>query len=329
MNQTKKEKIFLTTLKQNIFLALVLSVLLINKTQAQQNRDFFFQKLTTFNGLSSNYIQCIFRDSRGYLWIGTPNGLNRYDGRNIKVYHHEANNPHSLPRESIRQITEDKNGILWLGADFGLIEFNPLNEKFNLYRHEAGNSKSLCEDHIPVPFVDSRNNLWIGTGKGLQFFNPRLHSFESFQPATSGSKTKNSWTGWTGIFTEDKYHNIWCTCSKGLLRFDEFNRSMKLFPLQNKLNFTISNILIDHQGNFWVVLWSGGLYLFHPENGKFDLIDNLKFHKDNEFSNLSEWRDPAGNYWLAICTGHGLLLYNHDEKETILVHQMPEAIAVW
>jgi len=319
MNLKIKEKIFLITVKQNIFLTLILFVLLLNSTRAQQNRDFFFQKLTTFNGLSSNNIQCIFRDSRGYVWIGTPNGLNRYDGKNIKVYHHDANNSHSLPRESIRQITEDKKGILWLGADYGLIEFNPFTDQFKLYRHEAGNTKSLSEDHIPVPFIDSKNNLWIATEKGMQLFNPRLHAIESFQSATSGSIKKNGWSGWTGIVIEDKDHNIWCSSAKGLLRFDKVNRIVKLFPLQDKFNRHISSILIDQKGNFWVGCWSGGLYLFHPENGQFESINNLNFNTNNEFSNLSAWIDPKGKCWLTICSGHGLLFYNHAEKKSILV----------
>jgi ligand-binding sensor domain-containing protein len=302
----------------NIFLTLILFFLFFNTGQAQENKDYFFQKLNTFNGLSSNLIQCIFRDSRGFVWIGTPNGLNRYDGKKIKIYHHEANNIHSLPREDVRQITEDKNGTLWIGADYGLMEFNPITEQFNLYQHQADIPNSLSGDHIPVPFVDSKNNLWIGTEKGLQLFDRRLRTFETLLPAPSDSINKNDWLGWTGIITEDKDHKIWCTGVKGLFRFDEVSRSMKLFPFQDKLNRHISSILIDHQGNFWVECWSGGLYLFHPENGQFDPI-NLKYFIGNESSNLSEWRDPSGKYWLAICSGHGLLFYNQADKKSIIV----------
>ena len=145
-----------------VLLTFFVSGLLLNTSLAQQKEDYFFQKLTTFNGLSSNLIQCIFRDSRGYVWIGTANGLNRYDGKNIKVYHHNPNDSASLPRETVRSIVEDKNGILWMGADYGLIEFNPVSEQFKLHLHQAGNPNSLSDDHIPYPYIDSKNNLWVG-----------------------------------------------------------------------------------------------------------------------------------------------------------------------
>jgi ligand-binding sensor domain-containing protein/two-component sensor histidine kinase len=293
--------------------------LLLNTSLAQQKEDYFFQKLTTFNGLSSNLIQCIFRDSRGYVWIGTANGLNRYDGKNIKVYHHNPNDSASLPRETIRSIVEDKNGILWMGADYGLIEFNPVSEQFKLHLHQPGNPNSLSDDHIPNPYIDSKNNLWVGTGKGLQLFDRKHKTFETFLAAHPDSINKNPSLGWTGNIAEDKEHNIWCTGNNEILKFDAIRRSLKLFPYQNNSYGWITNIFIDHEGNFWLGHWSGGLTLFHPENGQFEPINNVKFSRINEYQNFSEWRDPMGVYWLAISSGKGLLLYSPSAKKTILV----------
>jgi ligand-binding sensor domain-containing protein len=254
------------------------------------------------------------------VWIGTTNGLNRYDSKNIKVYHHNPNDSASLPREDIRQIVEDKVGVLWIGADYGLIEFNPITEQFKLHLHQPGNPNSLSDDHIPVPFIDSKNNLWVGTEKGLQLFDRKHKTFETFLAAPPDSINKNPSLGWTGIIAEDMEHTIWCTSYKGLLKFDNVNRELKLFPYQDKLYGNISKIFIDHEGNFWLGHWSGGLTLFHSENGQFEPISNLKFNKNQEFNNLSEWIDPAGVFWLVIGNEEGLLLYNHSSKKQIFVH---------
>jgi ligand-binding sensor domain-containing protein len=288
-------------------------------TEAQETGDFFFQNLTTAKGLSSNFVQCIFRDSRGFLWIGTNNGLNRYDGQQIRVYHHDPENPFSLPRESIRRITEDQNGNLWLGADYGLIEFNPVTEKFNIYRHEAGNLKSLNNDHIPVPFIDSRNNLWVGTEAGLQLFDRQHHTFETFLPVSPDSVRKNPSLGWTGIIAEDQEHNIWCTGVEGLLRFDSIKRTLITYPFPDKKFGNISYLFIDHDNNFWVALWVGGFTLFHAQSGLFDPIDKVTNFRTNDFQNLSEWKDPSGVYWLVMCSANGLQFYNPVTKKKFMV----------
>jgi ligand-binding sensor domain-containing protein len=316
----KRVKIFIFIIKHYVFPVFPAFVLLLNTTQAQQNKDYFFQKLTTSNGLSSNFIQSIFRDSRGYVWISTNYGLNRYDGKNIKVYHHDPANPHSLPREDVRTIVEDKYGILWIGADYGLMEFNPLTEQFNLYRHEPGNPKSLNEDHVPSPFIDSHNNLWVSAARLPQLFDQKNRNFEPYLLQSADSIKINPSNTYFNAWTEDKENNIWCINEKGLFKFNTVQRKLKFFPYADELYGWVSNIFIDHEGNIWLGLWSGGLTLFHPENGQFEPINSLKFTRGNSFENLSEWRDPFGVYWLIICTNQGLLLYNHESQKQILVH---------
>ena len=247
-----------------LLLILGLFFLLAGTLQAQEEKDYFFQKLNTSNGLSSNYIQSVFQDSRGYIWIGTPNGLNRYDGKNIKVYHHDAANPRSLPREDVRRIVEDKEGNLWIGADFGLMEFNPLTEEFKIYRHEPGNPKSLNDDHLPVPFVDSKNNLWVGTEKGLHLFNRSMKTFESFLPVSPDSIKKDRWAAIITPYAEDQDHNIWCGGYKGIFRFEPVLHEWKYFPFQNPESGWVYGMFIDHQGRLWIVDPTEGLRLFHP-----------------------------------------------------------------
>ncbi|MEI7726936.1 MAG: two-component regulator propeller domain-containing protein, partial [Bacteroidota bacterium] len=302
------------------FTLLLLLTFQVNTLRAQEEKDYFFQKLTTVNGLSSNLIHCVFRDSRGYVWIGTSNGLNRYDGKNIKIYHHNAADPQSLPRESIRVITEDKEGHLWMGADYGLVEFDPLTEQFHLYRNEEGNRRSLGKDHIPCPFIDSQNNLWVGTEEGLKLFDPKSHEFETFLPFPPDSIKKNPDLGLTWALAEDKFHNLWCTGIRGINKFNPKKRVWQSFPFQNEKSGAATSVIIDHDGNFWITRYNGGLMLFHPENGQYESIPKIIFDREMFYSALSEWKDPAGEYWLTILTPRGMIFYNHKSKKSVLIN---------
>ena len=105
-----------------------------------------------------------------------------------------------------------------------------------------------------------------------------------------------------------------------MYKFDTITRELKLFPFQDNSYGGISNIFIDHEGNFWVVFWNTGINLFHPENGFYEPIPPFKTTRFNMFGKMSEWRDPSGVYWLTICTEKGLFLYNckSGEKRRIL-----------
>ncbi|NIM17216.1 MAG: hypothetical protein GTO45_34860, partial [Candidatus Aminicenantes bacterium] len=82
-----------------------------------------FEHLTTEHGLSQNTIYCILQDSKGFLWLGTESGLNRYDGYEIKIYEHESDNPGSLSSNTILALCEDRSGTLWVGTNNGLNKF--------------------------------------------------------------------------------------------------------------------------------------------------------------------------------------------------------------
>ncbi len=303
------------------FISFTFSILWFHNVLAQQPADYFFQKLTTVNGLSSNYIQCIFRDSRGYVWIGTGNGLNRFDGKNIKVYHHDPGNPRSLPHESISQITEDQHENLWILTGSGLCELNTLTDQFTSYRHDSGNPGSVGANAIP--YVDKRHNLWLGSDKGLQLFNPVNRNFETFQLASVDSISRNTSQGNAWALVEDKQHNIWFCGIKGLYKFDHVRSRMKLFPLPVTSNDPIADLLIDHEGTIWVVYRTTGIAKFNPVNGTYDFIAPYPVNRFSLFGKISEWRDHNGIYWLVICTENGLFLYDKKTGSKARVKNVP------
>ena len=91
-----------------------LLLLILNSAGIIHAQSFDFSHLDNSNGLSNNQVECIFKDSRGFMWFGTNQGLNRYDGLNFKVYKHNRNDPTSIPFDRITHIQEDSEGRLWL-----------------------------------------------------------------------------------------------------------------------------------------------------------------------------------------------------------------------
>src|ERR1700759_4182219 len=121
-----------------------------------------FRHVSYEQGLSNTTILCVFQDSRGFMWFGTRDGLNRYDGVNVTVY---KNNPHvssSIRDNFIRCIYEGADHNIWIGTSYGLASFNPKSDKFTRYWHSY-RGKRAGDDIVTSICGDAQHNLWIGT----------------------------------------------------------------------------------------------------------------------------------------------------------------------
>ncbi|MBN2116487.1 MAG: hypothetical protein JW730_07950 [Anaerolineales bacterium] len=140
-----------------------------------------FEHITVQDGLSQNAALAIFQDRRGFLWIGTQDGLNRYDGYSFTTFKQDADNPASISHNSILSIAEDRDGLLWIGTwGGGLNRFDPATEKFTAYRHIPDDPSSLSNDTVTSILEDSNGVLWVGTLDGLNRFNPQNNGFDHF-----------------------------------------------------------------------------------------------------------------------------------------------------
>ena len=133
-----------------------------------------FEHLSIEDGLSQNAGLAIFQDSRGYLWIGTQDGLNRYDGYTFKIFKHDPDDPNSISHNSILAIAEDKDGSLWIGTwGGGLNRYDPSTEKFTRYLNDPNDPSSLSDGTITSIKQDSKGSLWVATLGGLGSIQPR------------------------------------------------------------------------------------------------------------------------------------------------------------
>ena len=128
-----------------------------------QSKQITFKRLTIDDGLSLSSVYFIYQDNKGFMWFGTEDGLNRYDGKNFKIFRPDSQNPNSISHKWIDQICEDKSGILWFGSRGGLTRFDPRKEIFTQYKSSSAISNKITNDTIICILEDNNNQLWIGT----------------------------------------------------------------------------------------------------------------------------------------------------------------------
>src|SRR5579872_2623452 len=144
-----------------------------------QDQHIPFEHLGTAQGLSQSNPTCIIRDSLGFMWFGTRDGLNKYDGYGFTVYKNIAGDVKSLSNNFITSIIEDRQGGFWIATwGGGLNRFDRAKNNFIHYRHEKKNPGSLSKDIINCLMRDSEGNIWIGMdGGGLDMLDPASGRF--------------------------------------------------------------------------------------------------------------------------------------------------------
>ncbi len=187
-----------------------------------------FDRLSVEDGLSHSSVWTLYQDSVGFLWLGTQEGLNRYDGYDFKVYRHDPADPDSISESETLAILEDRRGDLWIGTrGGGLNRFDRAEERFEHFRHDPGDPESLSHDVVEALLEDSGGMLWIGTGGGLNRLDPAASReggqtghqsarFERFlyDPGDSGSLSGDAvWK----LF-QDRQGDLWIGTDSGLNR---------------------------------------------------------------------------------------------------------------
>jgi PAS domain S-box-containing protein len=152
------------------------------------NENIVFENIGIEQGLSQTSVSTIYQDRLGYLWFGTMDGLNRYDGYDFVLFSKDPNNPNSLPNNSIKVIAEDDSGYLWIGTLGGLIQYDQKHDKYRIYRTDYRDRNSLPSNVITAIANDKTGRLWVGTSQGLAYFNRRKNRFTRYHSRKVAAK---------------------------------------------------------------------------------------------------------------------------------------------
>ncbi|MCP5048519.1 MAG: response regulator [bacterium] len=291
-----------------------------------------FRHLSMEDGLSQGTVRDIIQDRRGFMWFGTQNGLNRYDGYEFTVYKYSPGEPGSLSNNFIHSLCEDRRGMIWIGTkNGGLNRFDPATLKFTRFLHEPGNPDSLSHNVVNDIYEDSRGILWIGTMDGLNRWDRQTSTFtcNRNRKGVTNSLSDND----VLTIAEDRAGNLWIgTGSDGLNRFDPltgtFARFPKLLEVPDVLGGKrVASIDFDSKGALY--LGTGfGLIRFDPVTG-----DILRYRNspDNPRSLTENWihtvfwdGSQSGEQYLWVGTENGLNRLNGAAGEIRRLRDFPD-----
>lgn len=284
---------------------------IVSKLSAQELK---FNYYSIEKGLSQSVVNCLFIDSKGFLWVGTQNGLNRFNGYQFEVFTHSPTDSTSISDNWIYAITEDKAGDLYIGTKVGLCKFNYAQHNFSFpdYRHEL---PLEINNVVYGLWITTENYLLINTPPFLTLMNLNTNTIRSFRntiaydPAVSDQ---------TIPVIEDKQGRIWVGSSKGLARFDRLTGEFKNFNSENGLltNSRITALFCDKNGTLWVGTQKGLNYMLPSEDFFHPIL-----HQQSKQGGLSAdfirtiTQDYKGQLWIGTDLG-GLfkLEFSSDSK---------------
>src|SRR5258706_1166349 len=138
-----------------------------------QAQNWKFDHLSVRQGLSQGSVLVVHQDKLGFMWMGTEDGLNLYNGYDFTVFRNDVHDSTSICSNTIHAIAEDREGTLWIGTPVGLNSYDRELNKFERFANHPNNNTSLSNSEVTYIFLDSKDNLWVGTARGLNLFDPK------------------------------------------------------------------------------------------------------------------------------------------------------------
>ncbi len=264
-----------------------------------------FDKIDLSKGLSSNRISSIVKENNGYAWIGTDNGLNRYDGSQLKIFN---KNNSGLSSNNITDLLIDRKGRLWIATlDAGLNLYNPQSDVFTVYLHSLKDKKTLPSNHIQTLIEDKVGNLWIGTDLGLSLFVESSQTFINY----SGNSGRGNALGRnvvTSIY-EDSSGIIWVgTFGDGLNKFQPKTKQLESIKAPKGIYSNFINAVHEFDNETLVIgTQDSGLLKFDKKTSSFTtFFDNKLAYRGMPTIVRSIYKDGENNLWIGT-DGNGLL----------------------
>ena len=242
-----------------------------------QSPAFFlsFQHLNNEQGLSQNTVTAMVQDNQGFMWLGTKDGLNRYDGTSIKFFRHKDGDSTSILSNYIQCLFKSSNGTIWIGTKEGLCSYSYAANRFTYYLLKGiKNLKGTGGiKNVTAIQEDGHQRMWIGTKGGLLELNEAKNKF-SYYAVNEATEIENFTSNRIIDMAADKQGNLWMATHKGL-KF--FNTSTHVFTIYDHKEGDANSpaephvmaIAIDSIGKVYTVLFGNKLDIFDPHNKSF------------------------------------------------------------
>jgi PAS domain S-box-containing protein len=294
-------------LKRFLTLFFILSGFAVNPVLSQEIK-FRSDLITRDNGLSNSTVSCILKDNHGFIWIGTWNGLNRYDGYDMTVFQHDPADSNSLSSGNINSLFKDNEGLIWIATDDGLNCYEQISGKFKRYYFKRKDTESELKQLTGIT-QDADGLLWIGSLDGGLISLDKITGKYCVH-SNAFSERSNTIFAILADRINEKY--IWLGTAEGLFRY---NLNTRLFERKIKgvpdATIFIQVINQDNYGNIYLGTWGNGLIKYDQNTakltscstpGRLSNLDNLGVVRAMHF-------DSKGNLVFVI-SDKGLMRYD-------------------
>jgi ligand-binding sensor domain-containing protein/signal transduction histidine kinase len=285
-------------------LALLFSIPLSARLPEQR-----FDRVTDEQGLSQITVQGITQDTFGFLWFGTLDGLDRFDGYGMKSYRHVPSDSTSLPRNDVITLLTDRQGTLWVGTNGGgLARYNVATDNFTVFRHRRNDRRSLAEDAIRVIVGGVDGTLWVGTYQnGVDYFDPETGSCTHFRHKDTDSSTLSDDRIWA--MCVDHRGFVWVGTVSGLNRLDPSTGQVRRYHARAGAAVGLTSDYIrslweDPAGNLWIGT-TNGLNRLAADASRFDRFSHYpeSCENRNQATVNAVTGGPGGTIWFGTFGG--------------------------
>jgi ligand-binding sensor domain-containing protein/AraC-like DNA-binding protein len=270
-----------------------------------QASDVQFKHLSIEDGLSQSTVRAILQDDFGFMWIGTADGLNRFDGYEFTIFRNNPDDHFSICGDYINALVKDDKSCIWIGTDMGLSKYDPESEKFINFRNDSTHPHVLHDYFITVLLADKfRKGLWVGIkNSGLYWFDEEKKTFFRYPQTADNSGNLCNHSIFALCFSGP--NTLWIGTNIGLF---EFNLLTKVFYHHPHIKDDLNTPASDHiQSLFYTengILWIGtgkGLNHLKLSSGKVTRIPfPVEIFAHNTDLIKTFWLDRKKQLWLGL-----------------------------
>ena len=276
-------------------------------------KDLVFKYFTSTDGLSQRSVADIIQDKKGYLWFGTRDGLNKFDGQKFVIYRHTLVDSNSLSNSNVHAIYEDSYGHLWVGTERGLNKYNPTTDNF--IRYQLSDAPDVVSDNVVRGITQIDNDLlWVATANGIVQVNIKTNQISRIQRRNSSTNSPSDNN--IRSFLKDNEGNIWICNTKYIDVYHADRGFYKHLHYPQKAGSSIHlndlpTLFMDKRNNLWLG-YEKGLARYDPLTENFIDFD---FHDKKAITTSVRTlcEDHFGNLWIGSYSG--LYILNTDRSE--------------
>ncbi|MCK5281677.1 MAG: hypothetical protein KAK04_24165, partial [Cyclobacteriaceae bacterium] len=278
------------------------SILITNEQSNAQYIDYTFSHISTTEGLSNFTVLDITQDKQGFMWFGTMDGLNRFDGEQIKVYREDPEDSFSLGSSYIRSLLCTSDSNMWVGTNRGLYMYDFFHDHFHFVNARNSDGDPIL---ISIRSLSQQNDiLWIGTETGFFKYDLKNERFIAFDGKTEYQKQ----IGNVNCFLASESDELWVGSDQGLFKQSGKDLISIQLPEYTDRNLIVRSITKDSKGNIWLGTDNRdvGLIIYNPETQK-TLELSFKNGKlpNNQIRSL--FRSQNGEIWVGTRDGLAIL----------------------